>query len=61
MSGETFDKIINVISIFEGTTKVIFYDATRKKYEKYNRAIDIRPNMLAYLKELLGDDCVVLK
>ena len=61
MSGETFDKIINIISIFEGTTKVIFYDATRKKYEKYSRAVDIRPNMLAYLKELLGDDCVVLK
>ena len=38
MSGETFDKIINIISIFEGTTKVIFYDATRKKYEKYSRA-----------------------
>lgn len=61
MSGELFDKVINLIAVFEGTTKVVFFDSSRKKYEKYSVGTDIRPNMLAYLKELLGENGVVIK
>ena len=47
--------------IFSGKTPVILYNAKDKKYEKYNGGVDLRPNMAAYLRELLGNDGVVLK
>jgi hypothetical protein len=52
---------MNVISIFDGRTPVIIYNEKEKKYEKDSAGIDVRPNMLAYLKKLLGDSGVVLK
>ena len=58
---EVFKKVMSIISIFEGRTPVIIYNEKEKKYEKYNGGVDIRPNMFAYLCELLGKDCVVLK
>ena len=59
--GEVFNKVMNVIMIFDGRTPVIIYNEKEKKYEKYGGGIDIRPNMLAYLRELLGDGGVVPK
>jgi len=59
--GELFTKVISIISIFDGRTPVIIYNEKEKKYEKYSSGIDIRPNMLAYLKTLLGNNSVVLK
>ena len=58
---EVFEKVMSIISIFEGRTPVIIYNEKEKKYEKYRSGVDIRPNMLAYLKKLLGEECVVLK
>ena len=58
---DVFAKVISLISIFDGRTPVIIYNEKEKKYEKYSGGIDIRPNMLAYLRSLLGDGGVVLK
>lgn len=58
---DTFKKVMSIISIFEGRTPVIIYSEKEKKYEKYSKGIDVRPNMLAYLRTLLGDGGVVLK
>ena len=58
---EVFGTVMSVISIFDGRTPVILYNEKEKKYEKYSGGIDIRPNMLAYLRSLLGDGGVVLK
>ncbi len=61
MEGELFDRVLALLSIYEGGTAVIFYDESRAKYVKYNVGTAVRPNMLAYLKELLGEASVVLK
>jgi DNA polymerase-3 subunit alpha len=58
---DVFAKVMSLISIFDGRTPVILYNEKEKKYEKYSGGIDIRPNMLAYLRSLLGDGGVVLK
>jgi DNA polymerase-3 subunit alpha len=60
-TGDIFEKVMNVIMIFEGKTPVIIYNEKERKYEKYGGGVDIRPNMLAYLCELLGENGVVLK
>ena len=60
-NGEIFSKVMSLLSIFEGSTPVIIYNEKEKKYEKYSVGADIRPNMLAYLKTLLGESSVVLK
>ena len=59
--GEIFEKVMNILAIFEGPTPVIFYSEKEKKYEKYSVGADVRPHMLAYLKKLLGENGVVLK
>ncbi|MBO5023932.1 MAG: DNA polymerase III subunit alpha [Clostridia bacterium] len=59
--GEVFTKVMNLLSIFEGATLVIFYNEKDKKYEKYSVGADVRPHMLSYLKKLLGENGVVLK
>ena len=56
-----FKITMNIIMIFDGKTPVIIYNEKEKKYEKYNGGVDIRPNMLSYLRELLGENGVVLK
>ncbi|MGN1095032.1 MAG: DNA polymerase III subunit alpha, partial [Eubacteriales bacterium] len=61
MNGEVFKKVLGVISIFDGKTPVIFYNAQNKKYVKFSAGADIKPHMFAYLKELLGENGVVLK
>lgn len=58
---DVFNKVMSVITIFEGSTEVILYNEKDSKYEKYSVGADIQPNMLAYLKRLLGADNVVLK
>ena len=60
-TGDIFQKVMNIIMIFDGKTPVIIYNEKEKKYEKYNGGVDIRPNMLSYLRELLGENGVVLK
>ena len=60
-NGEVFTKVMSIISIFGGRTPVIIYNEKEKKYEKCSTGVDIRPNMLAYLRKLLGEGGVVLK
>ncbi len=55
-------RAMSLIEIFEGTTRVVLYNAETKKYVKaVGRDTSIQPVMFAYLKTLLGNDAVVLK
>lgn len=60
--GEIFRRIQSLLSIFDGSVPVVFYDASTKKYIKaVGQYVAILPNMTKLLKTLLGDDSVVLK
>ena len=61
-TGEMFRRIQSLLDIFDGSTPVVFYDASEKKYIKaVGRYVEILPNMMRLLKLLLGEDSVVLK
>ena len=54
-------KALNIIDIFEGNTKVIFFDASNSKYIAYSNGVDASNFVIGELKEILGNDNVVLK
>ncbi len=58
-SDPLFKKAVNLIDIFEGSTKVIFYDCEKKTYSAYNKTLGLTPFTLSELKELLGEENVV--
>jgi len=56
-----YKKALNLVDIFEGTVKVIFYDLSTKKYIAYSRGLDATPKVISELKDILGSENVVLK
>ena len=56
-----FMKTVNLIDIFEGQTQVVFYTADDKNYFSYSRPIAASDFVISELKEILGDDNVVIK
>ncbi len=54
-----FKKVINLIDIFEGTTRVVFYDCEKKNYSAYSKTFGLTSFTLGELKELLGEENVV--
>ena len=57
-----FDRIKAVLDIFIGSTPVMLYGSSEKKYiKRVGAGADIQPNMLALLKKLLGEENVVIK
>ncbi len=55
-------RVCSLLEIFEGSTPVIFYDASTKKYVKaVGRSISLQPAMFSFLKTLLGESAVILK
>ena len=62
MSGELFSRVSTLLRIFDGDCEVIFYDISQNKYIKpVGMGVSPEKNMLALLRELLGDDAVVTK
>ncbi len=61
MQCHEYKKALNIINIFEGTAKVIFYDLSTKKYIAYSNGLDATQKVIGELKAILGDDNVVLR
>ena len=54
-------KAENLIGIFCGNCRVLFFDSSTKKYVALaNYGADVRPELISELKALLGDDNVVI-
>lgn len=56
-----YQKALNVVDIFDGNTKVIFFDASCSKYIAYSNGVDASQFVVNELKRILGKDNVVLK
>ncbi len=54
-------KIINLVDIFPGTTKVIFYSSATEKYVSYSNGISLSDTVMTELYQLLGKENVVVK
>ena len=54
-------KIVNLVDIFPGTTKVIFYNSENGKYVSYSNGILLSDVIVSELYELLGKENVVIK
>lgn len=62
LNGVLFDRIKAVLDIFIGSTPVMLYGSSEKKYiKRVGAGADIQPNMLVLLKKLLGEENVVIK
>ncbi|MDR0914075.1 MAG: DNA polymerase III subunit alpha [Oscillospiraceae bacterium] len=60
---EEFDKVINILEIFQGGTPVVIYITNSKTQLNLteNKWVEVNDTLLTELKRILGDDCVVLK
>ena len=62
MECESFKKAVNLLEIFEGGTRVVFYDTSTKNYvEAKGRSVDLTPRITEFFKELLGGENVIIK
>ena len=61
LDSDAFLKAKNLVEIFEGSVPVIFYDTSSKQYHPSGLSYDVTDYTLKQLKELLGNDNVVLK
>ncbi|MBE6549285.1 MAG: DNA polymerase III subunit alpha [Ruminococcaceae bacterium] len=58
---EQFKKARNIVEIFEGTVRVIFYDSSRSQAVNFPQGIDATPYVISELVRLLGQENVVPK
>jgi len=62
MESIEFKKALNLVEIFDGKTKVVFYDASKKQYVSANgRSIEISDKVIGFFNDLLGKENVVVK
>ena len=61
MNCSEFDRIMSIIEIFTGETPVVFYNAETKKYIKCSTGISVEKTMFALLKQIAGEQSIVLK
>ena len=61
LSSKEYLKAKNLVDIFEGGVKVIFYDTSKKQYINYERGIDLSQYIYRELVSLLGEENVVPK
>jgi DNA polymerase-3 subunit alpha len=54
-------KAKNIVDIFDGSVKVIFYDRETSSYSNYPSGISATKYILSELQEILGNENVVLK
>ena len=60
-TGTLFRKVENLIGIFDGAFPVILYDSSCSSYFKYPKGLALSDFILGELRELLGDENVILK
>jgi hypothetical protein len=58
---ELFKKARNIVEIFEGNVRVIFYDSSRSKAVNFPQGIDATSYVISELTMLLGKENVVPK
>jgi hypothetical protein len=51
----------NIVDIFDGTVKVIFYSRETSSYSDYTSGISLSEYVLGELRQLLGEENVVVK
>jgi len=61
MDSKEYLKAKNLVDIFEGNVKVIFFDSSRSEYFNYDKGIDLTSYIRRELILLLGEDNVVVK
>ena len=61
MNCAQFNKAKNLVDIFEGNVKVIFYDASRSAYSEYSSGVELSEYLYGEFVSLLGKDNVVPK
>ena len=61
MDCSEFKKALAVCEIFDGSTQVIFFNDSTKKYVSTNICISASDFVVKELVEILGNGCVVLK
>ncbi|MBR5322823.1 MAG: DNA polymerase III subunit alpha [Clostridia bacterium] len=62
MESEQFKRALNLIEIFEGRTKVVFYETSQKNYiTAKGRSVDLSGNIIRFFIELLGKENVIVK
>ena len=61
MSCKEYLKAKNLVDIFEGSTKVIFYDSSTSKYLDYSVGLSVSQYVISELCDILGKDNVVVK
>ncbi len=53
------EKVKNLIALFEGGTRVVFYDTEKGTYSSYSSRFDLTPFTFAEMKEILGEENVI--
>ena len=62
MQSDECRRVCSLLEIFEGTSPVVFFDGSTKKYVKaVGRETQLLPNMYRLLQTILGADAVVYK
>ena len=61
MECEKYLKVLNLVDIFEGVTKVIFYNSATQKYISYSNGLTLSSFVLNELYSILGKENVVIK
>ena len=61
MSCKQYQKALNLVDIFEGTVQVIFYNTVENKYVSYSNGISLSSFVLTELRNVLGEENVVIK
>ncbi len=61
MESVKYRKAKNIVEIFEGNVRVIFFDTSNKRYLNFNGGIDASPFVLQELSDILGVDNVATR
>lgn len=54
-------KAKNIVEIFDGDIKVIFYDSSTSKYVNFPMGVNVTEYILSELRSILGKENVVMK
>ena len=61
VESDTYKKLENLISIFEGSVSVIIYDSSKSKYLSTNMRVAPTPYVLGEIENIIGKDNIALR